>query len=294
VPDPPDPVDLRLAERLTRLAEHHYHAAEYYRAISAYEELALFATDDATRRYAAVRIAMSYHHGHQLDDALPAYRGALAIAGDADTAQALRIQLALARVERSFDEPGAEAFDAIAAELAPSTALGRYHALGLLQLARIQGVAGHRDATRRTAAQLHAACLSPAMGCDLEPALSRALAEPPAPRRSPWLGVALSLVVPGSGSIYGGHLVDGLYSFAFTTMPTLAALDVYRTDRAWTEQRAAFYGLAALAAIFYAGGAVQGYVSVARHNAVTELDARRGLWRATEAPLPLEDLTPAR
>jgi hypothetical protein len=41
-----------------------------------------------------------------------------------------------------------------------------------------------------------------------------------------------------------------------------------------------------------AGGAVQGYVSVARGNAVAELDARRALWHATEAPLPLEDVAP--
>jgi tetratricopeptide (TPR) repeat protein len=128
-----DPVDHRLTERLTRLAEHHYRAGAYYRAISAYEELALFTDDDATRRYAAIRIAMSYHHGHQLDDALPAYRAALALTHDGDTAQALRIQVALARVERSFDEPGAEAFDAIAAELAPSTAAGGYRALALVQ-----------------------------------------------------------------------------------------------------------------------------------------------------------------
>jgi tetratricopeptide (TPR) repeat protein len=294
--DPPavDPVDRRLADRLTRLAEHHYHAGEYYRAISAYEELALFAADDATRLYAAVRIAMSYHHGHQLDDALPAYRAALALAGGSDAAQALRIQLALARALRSFDEPGAEAFDAIAAELAPSTTTGRYRALALFQLARIEGAAGRRDAARTAAGDLHAACLSPAAGCDLEPVLAHALERPPARRRSPWLGVALSLVVPGSGSVYGGHLVDGLYYFGFTTLSGLAAIDVYHTGRAWTDQKATFYGLTALAAIFYAGSAVQGYVSVARHNAITELDARRALWQETEVPLPLEDLAPTR
>jgi hypothetical protein len=287
-----DPVDRRLAERLTRLAEHHYRNGAYYRAISAYEELALFTTDEATRRYAAIRIAMSYHHGHQLDDALPAYRAALALAGNGDAAQALRIQLALARIERSFDEPGADAFDAIAAELAPSTAAGRYRPLALFQLARIEGLAGRRAAARTTLATLHTACLSPVAGCDLAPVLARALDQPPAARRAPWLGVALSLAVPGAGSVYGGHLVDGLYSFAFTTLSGLAALDVYRTERAWTDQPAAFYGLAALAAIFYAGGAVQGYVSVARSNAVAELDARRALWQATEAPLPLEDVAP--
>ena len=134
--DSDERIDRRLAERLARLAERHYHAGEYYRAISAYEELAVFSTDDVTRRYAAIRIAMSYHHGHQLDEALSAYRAALGLARDPDIAQALRIQRAIARVERGLDEPGAEAFDAIAAELAPSAAEGGHRALALYQLAR--------------------------------------------------------------------------------------------------------------------------------------------------------------
>jgi len=296
-----DPIDRRLAERLTRLAEHHYHQGAYYRAISAYQELALFG-DDATRRYAAIRIAMSYHHGRQLDDAPPAYRTALGLTLDGAVAQALRIQLALARVERSFDEPGAEPLDAIAAELLPSTAAGSYRPLALYQLARIEGLAGRRDAAHQAAADLRLACRTPAAprpaprptprfeGCSAEPLLARALARPPAARRWPWLGVSLSLVVPGAGSVYGGHFVDGLYYFALTTLSGLGAVDVYDTDRRWTEQRATFYGLAALAAVFYAGSAVQGYVSVARHNAVTELDARNALWRDTDLPLPLEDL----
>jgi len=287
-------VDARLAERLSRLAERHYRAGEYYRAISAYEELALFASDDATRLFAAVRIAMSYHHGHQLDDALAAYRTALGLVRDGDAAQALRIQLALTRVERSFDEPGSEALDAIAAELAPSTTAGQYRQLALYQRARIEALAGRRSAARATVAELRALCLPAAPGCSAEPRLLAALDRPPVARRSPSLGVALSLVVPGAGSVYGGHLVDGLYSFALTTLSGLGALDVYDGGRGWADQRATFYGLAALAAIFYAGGAVQGYVSVARHNAIAELDAQRALWRDTDVPLPLEDLGPAR
>ena len=286
-------IDRRLAERLTRLAERHYRAGAYYRAISAYEELALFAGDDRTRLYAAVRIAMSYHHGRQLDDALGAYRAALALA-DGDAAQALRIQLALARVERSFDAPGSEALDVIAAELSPSTTSWQYRQLALYQRARIEALADRRDAARKTAAELRAACLPAVAGCSAEPRLLAALDRPPAVRRSPWLGVALSLVVPGSGSVYGGHLVDGLYSFGLTTLSGLGALDVYDRGRGWGDQKAAFYGLAALAAIFYAGGAVQGYVSVVRHNAIAELDARQALWRDTDLPLPLEDLGPAR
>jgi tetratricopeptide (TPR) repeat protein len=307
---PPPEVDLvdhHLAERLTRLAEHYYRAGEYYRAISAYEELALFSGDDAARLSAAIRIAMSYHHGHQLEDALAGYRAALTLARDGDVAQALRIQLALARVERSFDEPGTEAFDVIAAELAPSTASGRYRALALVQLARIEGLAGRRGAAREAYGALQAACLPaslaassaassptplavPSPECSLEPALLRALERPAPTRRSPGLGVALSLIVPGAGSVYGGHLIDGLYYFALTALSGLGALDVYTTGRSWTDQKVTFYGLTALATLFYSASAVQGYVSVARHNAVIDLEARRALWRDTEAALPLESI----
>jgi hypothetical protein len=283
-----DAVDRRLAERALRLAEHHYRSGAYYRAISAYEELALFAGDDETRLYAAIRIAMSHHHGRQLDEALDGYRTALGLARDGRTAQALRIQRALARVERSFEQPGSEALDAIAAELAPSTTDGPYRALALAQLARIEGLAGRREAARKTAAELRAACRQPAPGCSAEAALSRALARSPATRRSPWLGAALSLVVPGSGSVYGDHLVDGLYYFALTTLSGLGALDVHDPARRWTDQKVTFYGLATLAAVFYAGSAVQGYVSVARRNTVVELDARRALWRDTDVAMPLE------
>lgn len=285
-------LDHHLAGRLIRLADHHYRTQAYYRAISAYQELALFADDDATRRYAAIRIAMSYHHGRQLDDALAGYRAALTLTVDPELAQALRIQLAVARVERSFDAPGSEAFDAIAAELAPSAAGGSYRTLALAQLARIDGVAGRTAEARAATDRLRAACVAPAPGCDLEPALRRALDRPPAARRSPWLGVALSLAVPGSGSVYGGHLVDGLYYFALTTLAGLGALDVHDGHRAWTDQKVTFYGLTTLAAIFYAGGALQGYVSVARGNAVRELAARRALWRDTDRALPLEDAAP--
>src|SRR4051812_44406279 len=94
-------------ERLDKLAEYHYKAGEYYRAITDYEEIALFAPDDATRAHALLRIATSYHRGHQLAEAVTAYRRAIEATGSLDTQQALRIQLAVARAERSFDEPGA-------------------------------------------------------------------------------------------------------------------------------------------------------------------------------------------
>jgi tetratricopeptide (TPR) repeat protein len=281
-------IDQHLAQRLASLAEHHYRAGEYYRAITDYEELALFATDDTARAHSLIRIAMSYHRAHQLHDATSAYRVALAATHDPALAQALRIQLALARAERTFDEPGAEALDVIVAELAPSATSGTYRELALYDLARIQALAGQRDAARASDRALTAACLEPSPSCRLEPILARALAVPAAPRRAPWLGVALSAIVPGAGSVYGGHLVDGLYYFGLTTLSGLGAWNVHDPSRSWTDQKATFYGLTTLAAIFYVSNVLSGYISVARHNMVIEHDDRLRLWSATDQPLPLE------
>jgi hypothetical protein len=251
-----------------------------YRAITDYEELALFARDDATRRFAAIRIATSYHRARQFPDAIAKYQAALTVVGDDPSAQALRIQLALARAERSLDEPGAEALDSIVAELEPSTRGGTYKLAALYQLARIELLAGHRDDAARTAALV--------TDDRLAPILARALAKPPPGHRYPWLGVAMSLAVPGAGSVYGGHTVDGIYYFALTTLSGLGAWDVYDDAHRFGGQKATFYVLGALAVIFYAGSVVQGYVSVARYNAMSDADHRRALWRDTDQPLPLE------
>jgi hypothetical protein len=279
-----DELDARLAKRVEQLAESHYRAGELYRAITDYEELALFATDDATRRFAAIRIATSYHRARQFADAIAKYQTALAVVGEDPTAQALRVQLALARAERTFDEPGTEALDAIVAELSPSTRGGAYESLALYHLTRIQLLAGHRADAARTASLYTASCKA---DCPLEPILAHALAREPASHRSPWLGLGLSLAIPGAGSVYGGHPVDGIYYFALTALSALGAWDVYDDAHRFGAQRPTFYVLGALAAIFYAGSAVQGYLSVARYNAMSDDRARRALWRETEQPLPL-------
>jgi tetratricopeptide (TPR) repeat protein len=273
-------LDAQLTARAARLAEHHYRAGSYYRAITYYEELAVLATDPALRELAAIRIATSYHHGRQLADAVERYDRALALVGDPDRAQALRIQRALARAERTFDEPGVEALDVVAAELQPTTTGGAHHVLAQYTLARVQLLAGRTAAAQITAGKLR--------GSALEPALSRALARASPARRSPWLGLTLSAIVPGAGSVYGGHLVDGLYYFGLTTLAGLGAWEVHASDRRWTDQPVTFYGLATLAAVFYAGSLVQGYVSVARGNQVRALEHRRALWRTTDQPLPLD------
>jgi hypothetical protein len=281
-------LDRHLAERAARLADHHYARGEYYRAITDYEELALFAPDDATRTRSLVRIATSYHRARQLGEAGAAYRTALGVVTDPALGQALRIQLATARAARTLDEPGTEALDAVIAELVPSTRLAPHRDYALFQLARIQALHGQRADARRTARELAALCVQPTPACKHEPILARSLARSGPHHRSRVLGVALSVIVPGAGSVYGGHLVDGLYYFALTSLPALGAWDVYDGARPWTDQKVTFYGLGAAAALFYVTNVFSAYLSVSRHNAIQDLEARRALWSATELPLAID------
>jgi len=269
------------ADRLVMLGDFHYRAGEYYRAISDYEELGLFASDDTTKLFAAIRIALSYHHGRQLGDAALAYRRALVLARDPDVARSLRVQLAMARTERALDQPGSDAVDVAIAELAPSAGEPR----SIYELARMQLVAGRRDDARVTAAKLTG---------PLQPILERALAREPRSHRHVWLGVTLSAIVPGAGSVYGGHAVDGAYYFALTGLTGLGAWNVYESSRGFSDQKAAFYGLASAAIVVYVANVLQGGIAVARYNAVTGAEDRRALWRDTDQPLPLETYTGAR
>ena len=97
--------------------------------------------------------------------------------------------------------------------------------------------------------------------------------------------------MPGAGSVYGGHVVDGIYYFGLTTLSALGAWEVYDGNRAWTDQKVTCYALGTLAVTFYAANLVQGYFAVARRNEAVALAHRRTLWRATEQPLPLEGYT---
>jgi TolA-binding protein/TM2 domain-containing membrane protein YozV len=51
------------------------------------------------------------------------------------------------------------------------------------------------------------------------------------PGKSPALAAGLSLIVPGSGQIYGGHIVDGLISLAFNAAAGYLTVDAFRNER---------------------------------------------------------------
>jgi hypothetical protein len=267
------------------LADYFYTHRQYYRAIGAYEELRLFTADPALAARAGVRIALSYHHGRQVDDAVAAYDRVLAAGLDPDTAGLVRIARALARVDpdTASRTPLADAI----ADLAPLARAGGAGdpPLATYHLARLR-LAGADPTAART---LVGRCRErPDPACRLVPRLETALALPGPRRRIPLLAAALSAVAPGLGSLYNGHRVDGIYYFALTAGAAFVAWDVHDPAAGATDQKTSFYLMSSIAAVFYLSSIVQGWLGTKRFNELEALAHRRAVLRATDVPLPLD------
>lgn len=277
---------------LFRLGEHFYDGGMYYRAIGSFEELALVTDDETTRIQARLRIAMSYHHGGQLEEAVAAYDVALASAALSDPYSGwVRLQRSLARVDRALTAPKQEPADVIAAELTPlmSDPEAPYATLAGFHVARIRLLAGDRTGAAEARATIGQWCQArPVDDCAVLDQFDRAIARDAPRRRSPWLAITLSTVLPGLGSAYSQHYVDGLYYLGITSLSALGAWDIHDPDRRFRDQQVSFYGLGALAIATYAASLIQAYVGARRFNSVEQVRWRGRVLRDTERGLPLD------
>jgi hypothetical protein len=296
-------LDERELGRHLALADHFYRREQFYRAIGVLEELRLFAPSAELRSWAGLRIALAYHHGAQYPDAIAAYDAAL---GDAalgqrpvtgeraalgeDVRGLVLVQRALARAEEDVAAPGRLVPGDLVAELEPlatSPTTAGFHA-AFLQ-ARVATLAGDRTVMRRAAAAARAGC-ERAAACPRVDELEALMGAPLPRHRSPLLGVTLSLVVPGLGSVYSHHHVDGLYYGGITALAALGAYSAYDRDRDLGDQRAAFWGLATTAGLFYLSGLVHAHGAARRFNAVERQRWQVRVWRGSSSPLPLDEL----
>lgn len=272
-----------------RLADHFYARGEYYRAVGAYEELQLFTSDPALDARAAIRIALAFHHGHQIAEAVAAYDRALAGDLDGETAGLIRISRAVVRADPDAPDLQRAPLADLIGELAPLARMAAgYQPLATYQLARLTLADGDRTAARTLRERTARRCAAVQPACAALPRLDAALALPPARVRTPAVAAALSAVVPGLGSVYNGHRVDALYYFALTAGAALVAWDIHDPSASLGDQKTSFYLMSSLAAVFYTSSIVQGWLGTKRFNEVERLVYRRRVLRATEVPLPFE------
>lgn len=274
-------------ERLLRLGEHFYTAGHYYRAVGVFEELTLFTTDPPLAIHGRLRIAQSYHHGQQVDEAVAAYDDLLRQPLDADTASYVRLLRAIVRAD-------AVPLSDLTAELEPLAAAGGpVEPLALYHLARLRLASGDRKGAGAAGLRAHASCRArPVDDCAALEKLAAPLQWSGPRHRSPALGLALSAIVPGLGAAYAGHWFDAGYYLLLSVGPGLMAWDVWDGDRGTGDQVTSFYVLAAVAATFYTANVAQGWFGAARFNDIERWQYRRRLLRATDWPLPLEDHAP--
>ena len=277
---------------LLTLGEHFYDSAQYYRAVGAFEELALFSTDAAVQRHARLRVAMAYHQGGQLALAVAAYDRLLASENVEGTRWGqLLLMRNQARAEELWSSDAPTPPADLITEIEPMARRGaptEVHATYLL--ARLHLGEGRPDLVRELLAKGSARCeAAPEDECAALHLVTAALDIPLPADKSPVLGLGLSLVVPGLGAWYSGHRFDALYYFGLTAGAGLMAWDVHDGSRDLGDQKTSFYVLGGIAALFYASSAAQGWLGAQRHNEVARFHYRNAVLRATDAPPPRPD-----
>jgi TM2 domain-containing membrane protein YozV len=88
-----------------------------------------------------------------------------------------------------------------------------------------------------------------------------------APDKSPLLAAGLSAVIPGSGKIYGGQTIDGLFSFVSIALATWQAYDGFHDDgissvKGWL--------VGSIAATFYVGNIYGSAVNIELQNQIQQ------------------------
>ena len=279
--------------RLKRLGEHFFASAQYYRAVGAFEELALFTRDPGVARQARLGVALSFHRGLQIDEAVRAYDQLVADRGlDAGTTGWLRLLRVLARIEGSWRALRLVPPEDLLAELSPLEGHegAPYQIVAGYHLSRLHLVLGDHPRAREVLARSQSRCRARdhagRAGCAPLEALAQPLAWTTPDRGSPLAGALLSAVVPGLGALYARRPFDALYYFLLTTGSGLLAWDVHEPGRGPGAQKASFYVLSGIAATFYLSSVVQGWLGVERSNEVAEYERRQRILRATERPLP--------
>ncbi|MGM0558190.1 MAG: hypothetical protein ACQEVA_17530 [Myxococcota bacterium] len=277
------------------MGRHFYHSGYFFRAIGAFEEAAFFTELPDQALTARISIAMAFQRGGEHKSAVEHYDEVLSLDGlSPELSGFVSVQRAMARAD-GWLAPGPDdtAPDVLIGELEPYAAHRSqpYQPDARYQLARLQLLGRDRDAAQKTVDQLRQDCRKLAdspLPCQSIRKLESGLAADPPRHRSPALGLVLSTLVPGAGSAYAGHYVDGLYYFGLTGFGGWISYELYDPDKRFADQRASFYTVGVVTALIYTANVVRGWTAAARFNAVERETYRRELYRETSIPMPLE------
>jgi tetratricopeptide (TPR) repeat protein len=222
---------------------------DYFRAISEYKRVLFYNSNDSIKNYCLVQIAKSYRKSFKYESAI---RYSAALLNRAELSPALRRQghlnLGLSYLESKMPQLALPYFQAAVAN--DSTAFP-FLCMGLTELEK-QNWDGAANWFRKAAStRRDSLAKAQIMGFSNSTAKLKNQSW-----KSPLLSSALSLVVPGSGQFYSGHVYDGVQAFLFTMSFAFATYATYKYEHAFNEHLRWTYAGVSVTAIFHAANVI--------------------------------------
>lgn len=273
------------------LAEHFYGNQMFYRAVGAYEEVSLFSRRPCLSLRARLYSAMAYHHGEQYRRAVSVYDDVLGqFELDEELGGMVRLQRSMALADRQLHTGDTVSYE-LAGELEPLTRHrgSAYQPVAQYQLVRTLMLDDRRREAQDELTRLESNCEGSGNDICMDiDQLQQAMSVPVPGRKSPIVGAALSAVIPGAGSVYSQHYVDGMYYLGLVGLGGWVSAELYDRGRGFGDQPMSFYVVGTVTTLFYLSNVVQGAIGVWRYNNVAGGEYHRRIVEETAVGLPLD------
>ncbi|MCY3740990.1 MAG: tetratricopeptide repeat protein [Candidatus Poribacteria bacterium] len=234
-----------------------FQEGDYLNAAHEYKRLLFLHPDTTQSDFIAFRVAASYQNAGKLKKAIPAYQFLIDTYPESRLVARCKNNIAQCHILLDDSEHGLSSLKQFLAEHAESDLAPRAHfTIGMVHIDKREWIQARQvwNDVSLTYPESPFAGVSNRLARQVKDAENL-------PRRSPTVAGVLSALVPGSGQIYTGRTVDGLY--AFVSVAVLGGASFYYADQGRYEV-AVPVGI--LGAFFYGNSIYQGIQTARTFN----------------------------
>jgi len=242
---------------------------DYFRAITEYKRVLYEDADAPERSHYLLQIARAYRRSGHFEPAVQ-YAGAVLQSTGVDEPDQRAANLELGLTYLSWERAQLAVPFLESAERSDSTGFSTA-ALGLADLAM------HRPESARARFTRAASSADSARRVELEWARDAIARDEKIRGPSPAIATLLSLVMPGAGQVYSGHLYDGMQAFGFVGSFALATIAYYRYEHDVTHHLGWTFVGASITGMFHAANLVGAHRTAQYRNWKRRDDLRRAV-----------------
>ncbi len=234
-----------------------FQEGDYLNAAHEYKRLLFLHPDTPQSDFIAFRVAASYQNAGKLKKAIPAYQLLIDTYPESSLVARCKNNIAQCYILLGDSEHGLSSLKQFLAEHAESDLAPRAHfTIGMVHIDKREWIQARQvwNDVSLTYPESPFAGVSNRLARQVKDAENL-------PRRSPMIAGALSVFLPGSGQIYTGQTVDGLY--AFVSVAVLGGASFYYADQG-RYKVAVPVGI--LGAFFYGNSIYQGIQAARTFN----------------------------